>query len=582
MNTFESLGIDLKGRTKGTTKTRCPKCSHTRKHKNEPCLSVNIDKGVFHCHNADCNYKGSLSGERVKDVYDKPDFKYNPLSEKTIAWFIKRGISEDVLRQMKISESEEFMPQVSKKMNCICFNYYRNNELVNVKYRDGAKDFKMVKNAELIFYNLDCIKEMEYCTITEGEMDCLSFIECGKFATISVPNGATRATNNLKYLDNCLEYFENKTKIILATDNDNAGLMLREELARRLGKERCWTINYPEGCKDANEVLMKCGADVLVKIYDEAQPMPVDGILDFDPLQEQVIDFYKNVYGSLHSVGFGEFDKLIKFSDRELTVVTGIPSHGKTLYIFNLMVRLSAKYNWKWGVYAGESVPTSLAVIDLVQIYTGYNFWGNGKDKCPESYLTLALKFVREHFYFFDLKSEELSADSILNSAKELVKRFGIRGLLIDNWSSIEHVIPYGLNETQYVSRFMNKLRRFRGEYSVNVILVAHPRKMSKNEGTGLYNTPTLYDISGSAHFFNLTDNGICVYRDMSDNSTMVYVQKVRNSFVGELGNVRFKFELTTKRFSEDNLPFEKMITENYKFDISTGEIIEKNNNLPF
>ena len=106
--------------------------------------------------------------------------------------------------------------------------------MVNVKYRDGQKNFKMVSGAELIFYGLDNIKTMEKIYIVEGEIDALSLHEAGIYSVCSVPNGASKGNQRLEYLDNCFEYFKDKTEIILCTDNDNPGIELRNELSRRL------------------------------------------------------------------------------------------------------------------------------------------------------------------------------------------------------------------------------------------------------------------------------------------------------------------------------------------------------------
>ena len=70
-------------------------------------------------------------------------------------------------------------------------------------------------------------------------MDVLALHEAGITNAISVPNGATLNTNNLDYLDNCIDYFEDKKKIIIAVDNDPPGIALQQELIRRLGAEVC-------------------------------------------------------------------------------------------------------------------------------------------------------------------------------------------------------------------------------------------------------------------------------------------------------------------------------------------------------
>ena len=111
-------------------------------------------------------------------VYIKPEWKNNVmLSDNAVKWFESRGISQRTLIKMKITEGSEWMPQTSKEENTIQFNYFINNELINIKYRDGRKNFKLVKGAEKVFYNIDSTVGHDYVVIVEGEMDALSFVE---------------------------------------------------------------------------------------------------------------------------------------------------------------------------------------------------------------------------------------------------------------------------------------------------------------------------------------------------------------------------------------------------------------------
>ena len=142
---------------------------------------------------------------------------------KVEGWFKSRGISKTTLNNLRISEGKEWMPQTGQSENTIRFNYFMGDQLINIKYRDGRKNFKLFKGAEKIFYNINSIVGYDFCVIVEGEMDVLAFHEAGVKNVISVPNGATLNSNNLDYLDNCIDYFEDKTKIVLAVDADEAG-----------------------------------------------------------------------------------------------------------------------------------------------------------------------------------------------------------------------------------------------------------------------------------------------------------------------------------------------------------------------
>ncbi|MDF1573550.1 MAG: toprim domain-containing protein, partial [Bacteroidales bacterium] len=151
------------------------------------------------------------------------------------------------------------------------FNYFRDEELINIKYRDGHKNFKLFKDAELIPYNLDGIKTSEDVIIVEGEMDALTLWECGFHHVISVPNGA-----NFDWLNNSIDYFEDKKRIILATDADIPGVKLRNELASRLGIERCYKVDF-DLCKDANEYLIEHGREKLINILNLPISFPIEG-----------------------------------------------------------------------------------------------------------------------------------------------------------------------------------------------------------------------------------------------------------------------------------------------------------------
>jgi len=240
----------------GKTQGICPLCSSNRQPKNQKlkCASYDWERGLGTCHN--CNSTFQLHTYQRKGnsekVYIRPTVSIDKKpTSKVIEWFKTRGISQKTLEDLNVSEGPEFMPQTAKKENTIKFNYIMGDTLINIKYRDGKKNFKLYKGAEKVFYNINSIIGYDYCVITEGEMDTLALHEAGLPNSISVPNGATLNSNNLDYLDNCIDYFEDKEKIILAVDNDEAGQALQQELIRRLGAEVCFTVDFVD-CKDAN------------------------------------------------------------------------------------------------------------------------------------------------------------------------------------------------------------------------------------------------------------------------------------------------------------------------------------------
>lgn len=561
------LNIDLKGKTAGSYKVKCPKCGEGKRSTAKD-LSVNITEGLFNCHNPKCNWSGSAKEyEPKRKDYILPEFNNTSLSDKTLAWFTDtRGISKATLLRMKVTEQIEYMPQESKEMNCIVFNYFRGEAVINKKFRAKGKLFKMVKDAELIFYGLDCIEGQKDCVVCEGEIDQLSFYEAGITSVVSVPNGASKGNAKLEYLDNCYQAFEDKEKIYLATDTDEPGLILREELARRLGKHRCWVINFHEGCKDGNDVLVKHGAKELEKCYNEAIQYPLEGIFTAASMYDQIMNLYEFGFPKGERILFPNFDNLITWRTGELTMITGIPNSGKSEFMDEIYMRLAALHGWKFGVFSAENQPPEIHFAKIAEKYTGEQFFSRER-KMSLTSLHKAHDFINDHFFFIRTDVDCLSIEYLLEKGRELILRKGINALIIDPWNRVEHDIPQGMSETQYINLVLTKIYNWKEVNNCAVYVVAHPVKIKKDK-LGQYEIATLYDIAGSAHFFNKTDNGISIYRNFANNEIHVYVQKIRFKFIGRIGSQQFEYDLPTGRYKEiDQLNFNTFMDSEYPKD---------------
>jgi len=545
-------GIDV-SKVRGG-KMLCPRCSHTRKNKSDLCLSVNVAEGIWNCHN--CGWSGTAKVfEKVieKKIYTKPEPRPRAVGEKLSKWFAGRGISNETLLIAKVTESMEYIPKVQKERLCACFNYYRGDELVNIKFRDGAKNFKLSGGAELIFYNLNSILGRSEAIITEGEIDCLSLIEIGATNVVSVPNGASGGNQKLVYLDNCIDNFDGIDKITIATDGDEAGISLRKELIRRLGSDRCYIVTYPDGCKDANEVLLKYGKDALWECITKTTQPELEGVHTVDDLRAEVNNIATNGYPSVVGInGYPQLNDLIKWRGGELTVVTGIPSSGKSEWVDQIMLKLASQHNWRFGVFSPENQPTQIHIIKLIEKVAGQPLFRHG-DIQPmlPSTREKVMSFLNDHFYFLAIDEIDLTIDGILAKFTEMVKRYGVNAVLIDPYNYIEYSMERGQTETQYVSLLLTKIVMFAKKYDVHVFLVAHPRKMPKDSMTKKFDVPTLYDISGSSHFYNKTYNGITVYRNEDSGVIDIHVQKVKFKFVGKKGIANFIYDIPTGRYTE-------------------------------
>lgn len=561
MKDFGDYDIQIPyGKRNGKVKTFCPQCHKDRHDKRDKSLSVDLDKGVWNCHY--CGFSGHLEYNecekqkwmeqqswyqrtkiRQRPVYKKPQQRpHAPMSAKALAWFKSRGISEETLLALKVTEGLEWMPQKNGQANTVQFNYYHNGELVNTKFRTGDKCFKLCSGAELLPYNIDAIKGQKECIITEGEMDCLSFYECGRHDVVSVPNGANA---NLDYLDDYIEeYFEDKETIYIASDTDTKGVLLRDELLRRFGVERCRVLEYGEGCKDANEHLMKFGRESLLGCIASAPEVKMDGVFTVQDFEQSLDALFENGWQKGVTIGHDNFDRLCSFETKRLCIVTGIPGSGKSEFIDEIAERLNMRYGWRFAYFSPENAPLAYHASKLIEKFTGKRF--NRQSLSHGEY-----KQVKEHIeqdFYFVAPTDNYRVDNILEKAKYLVRRRGIKALVIDPYNRLENELG-GRSETQYISELLDKLTNFAQRNDLLIILMAHPTKQPKNKD-GVIEAPTLYDISGSANFFNKADFGIVVHRNRLDNTVEVHIQKVKFRHLGECGTALFKYNLNNGRYT--------------------------------
>lgn len=497
-----------------------------------------------------CNF--SLEGESKQSVIPVP--RLEKLSKEFLDNFENvRKISNNTLLRFNVTEAVEWMPKAKKEIKVVCYNYMRDGEIVNIKFRGKNKDMKLAKDAELIFYNIDAIKDTKECVCVEGENDCLAMYESGIYNCVSVPNGAN---SNLKYIDNCYEYFLNKEKIILATDNDEAGRKLRDELMYRFGIDRCWIVDFgilPIKCKDANDVLINYGADKLAELVSLATQVPIEGLLELNERKNRLFDLYENGIPPGTPAGITGFDNLIRFQGGLVTMITASPGSGKSEFLDLVTSGLAVRENWRFGVLSFENQPTELHDAKLAEKIIGraFGFRKDRNDRISRASLEMASTELFDKFKLIDTSKIDITLDGILKKLEELVNKYGIKGVIIDPYNKILHSISTGMSETNYVNYFMTKITSFAKRFNVHIFLVVHPVKpQGSSTKTDKPQRLTLYSASGSANFYNQTDNGWVMTRDKLTGIIDIYIDKIRFSEQGKEGWVSFNFNTMTRQYS--------------------------------
>ena len=552
----------------GKTQGICPLCSHDRKPENRKakCASYDWERGLGTCHN--CNNTFQLhtykrKGNKNKD-YVLPQYStktHAQPGERLLQWFNKRGISQKTLQELNVSQGPEYMPQTGKEETTIKFNYIVGGKLINIKYRDARKNFKLYKGAEKVFYNIDSIVGYDTCVITEGEMDVLAFHEAGIKNVISVPNGATINNNNLDYLDNCIDYFDDKKKVIIAVDADVAGQALQQELIRRLGPEVCYTLSFDD-VKDPNEYLLKHGKDELRSIVSKAKPVPLENVTTYKDIEADVEEFVKHGFKPGYQVGLSNFDNIFSTYTGQFITVTGIPSSGKSDFVDQMCIGYNKNYGWKTAFASPENAPTYLHIHKLIRkVWEGMP---NKNDIHSDKWKSVT-NHINDNFYFIDL--ERFTLESVLRKGAELVKRKGIKCLVIDPFNKIRDVDSNTDDINRYTMEYLTKIETFCKKYDTLVFIVAHPTKMYK-DSNGNIEEPTMYNIKGGGEWYDASYHGLLIHRNYEEKTVKAKILKVKFQNLGENGaEAHFRWDRRSGCFipiitdtinEEEALPWEK------------------------
>ena len=547
METYQDYNIEIPPGATGNIHVVCPECTHTRRPANQKKrdLSVNVDEGTWLCHH--CGWPGGLKKGPLK--YHRPEYKPKPAGDKLTALMEERGISKNTAD----------LCHVGYENGAIMFPRYKNGLVVGIKYRKPDKTMWQSKNPEPCFYNYDMARKSggDALIIVEGEIDCLTCVEAGFRNVVSVPDGAP--SPNTKNLDGKLHFLKDNLtdqfkKIIIATDADEPGLFLRDELAKRIGAHKCFRVEYPYECKDLNDVMMTFDKKRVRTVVESAKPVPIDGLYSPGDMREAVLSLYDEGLKRGLSTGWGAVDEYYTVRTCEMTIITGIPGSGKSTWLDALTYNMNRQHGWKIAYCSPENWPVSRHVANIAEKHVKRSFIDTPYSvirRMSRAELESAISKMDGNFFFTQLSDNDMSIENILSVMQAAISRHGVKGIVLDPWNELEHHRPANKNESEFVSEALGKIRRFARLNNVHVWIVAHPVKLKRNED-GTYPVPRLYDISGSAHFYNKADNGIAVYRYKPGIHTVqIHVQKVRFKEIGTLGSCELKFVYDSGTYEE-------------------------------
>lgn len=387
----------------------------------------------------------------------------------------------------------------------IIFPYYRNNELIFIKYLkierlDGKKQIRCESNCEPCLFGWQTIGKLDRSvTICEGEIDAMTLWQYG-FPALSVPFGAGKG-NKQKWIEYEYDRLSQFDEIFICMDNDKPGHESALDIAERLGVHRCRIVKLP--LKDANECLKNgISKEVIQNFFRDSNTLDPEELKSSHTFTNKVIDKFYPPEGE--SLGYDPtWDKAkdkIKFRPSEISVWTGINGHGKSQFLGQLILGF-IEQNAKVCIASLEIKPERLLMRLARQ--------AGATDMPSPEYIKAIHDWYGDKLWLFDLVGTAKSK-RLLEVFIYARQRYGIDIFVIDSFMKLD------IAEDDYKAQkaFMEQLCDFKNQYNCHVHIVVHPRK-----GANELTPPGKLDNKGTGALSDLADNCFTIWRNKEKES---------------------------------------------------------------
>lgn len=588
------------------------KCSCPLGHVDKtPSFIWNSKSNSFHCFSCGKNFniidlyltQGMTYLEATKKLFEQTNiqFKFGEMGAQTKYQYKyprhecgeNRKQVEEYMALRKISSATlDYADVQSDDNGNMVFHYYDSNDtLLTVKYRPARKLshdetkcwFQKGADNTPILYNMNRVDPTSPLVITEGEIDALAILEAGYKNVVSVHGGS----QNMRWIDECLDWLDQFDKIIIWADNDEPGIKMRKDACYRLGTWRTSYIDIGElpieygsekMCKDANDVLIYYGKEKIIEYISNPKDIPVEGVLNASKIKRFEIDKSEGLY-----TGIEELDRQIyKLVFGNLCIVTGKRGDGKSTFA-NQLVNQSLNQGYDVFIYSQE-LPNSVLVdwVDTNLLGPEYITLKDGQVRIfDDAKYKEMRKWYDGRLWIYD-NSQITDVNHLFNKMEESVRKLGTRVLLLDNLMTIDLSGLKCESKLEEQKVFIQKLVNFALKYNILIFLVCHPRKSPTGE-----NSFTLDDISGAGEITNLAQYVLWVYRynqqekegEKNRNGDYVkgkepikydtFVKVDKNRITGDLPKVDLWYNKASSRFYNQT----KELWFRYKWDTSKEPI---------
>src|SRR5271157_5236281 len=501
--------------------------------------------GLFFCHAGNCQKTGNLrtlmeaQGDRIAGVESRKEWAGNGTSKpdtlpdvevchaellgdaEAMDYLLNvRGFTQEIIKRQKLGLKEKIWFRESGESKALVIPYLVGGNIVYAKYRTlppKPKDFISPSGWEAGLYNADALDdECKEIIMVEGEADCLSLLSHGVMNVVGVPGAGVRKAVWVEALDRI------NPKIYILFDSDQAGTKGAQELASRIGIERCLKVVLPAGVKDINEYFCKGGTlEGFEKLKASSRMFDVAGVSSSVDALTQL----ENELNGKHDLAptyvfpWPELNRLIGMENGDILDVVACEKTGKTTFGMNVIDHMVSNYSEDGLIICLEMTQARLA-RKWVSLVTGFSddmtAPGTEESKKKLEELKVACVKAREtqqgrsadlYFCYPTLVREP---EDIYKLIRDCIRRYGVSWVMLDNVQRLcDDTLKNQAHRTIHLSQISKQLAKIAKDYRIKLIRILQPKRIEKGQ------LITTNDVDGSSQVAKDCDSMLTMWRSV-------------------------------------------------------------------
>jgi hypothetical protein len=467
-----------------------------------------------------------------------------------------RGFSREVIEKQKLGLVAQRFFREAGTVKALVIPYLVNGNVVFAKYRTlppSPKDFTSSTGWDAPLYNGEVMNEpLNDLVFVEGETNTISLLNYGITNVVGVPGANIKKAVWIEALDKLIEA---GLKVYILYDDDKVGRKSAQEIASRIGFDKCWRLQIPyfevtvpidqcklcdsdgnsikEGTdkhvqclhkrpgKDSNEWFQYGGGtpEAFEELKKHATLFDVTGVSSSVDALQQLEDENEGKVDAAptYATQYPELNKLVGFEDGDIIDIVAPEKVGKTTFGLNLLDHMVKTYGEDGLLVCLEMTQVRLAK-KWVSLVTGFEdnivMAGTPEAKAKKEALGKAIRDARSvqqnrsadlYFAYPQMVKEP---EDVFKLIRDCIRRYGVKWVMFDNVQRLcDDTLKNQGHRTVHMSQISKGFAKLAKDYRIKLIRILQPKRIEKGQ------VITTNDVDGSSQVAKDCDCMITMWR---------------------------------------------------------------------